>query len=298
MSEENFYEYNFGLKRDDFQKVLPKIGRVLDMNKVLTAFKAKAMTDEERKKRGRAFWESEDEAIERKKAARLKAFRMQFLDNSINDNFLNEYDNDKDEMKRRLRNMNPNTLKQIWSWSIEQPFKISGFRSRGYFLAGQTGLGKTSLMKMHAVKMYDEFPDEIRLRGSCVKFIHLPEFMKRYFSLKEDHDRNIMEYQFATAKLLYIDEVGGEKYSEGKEDILRSLLDRRIDTEPMNKNKYTFFSSNWSIDGLPYDEPTKRRIRDLALEINMGGCLSPKIWNAKSNRTDSQSFLSGNPSYS
>lgn len=275
--ETQFYT-ELGLPRELIQKSL-KNRTVLDMPKILEAIKEAAG---DKSKITPIFQESPEEAKERSKLRRLNAFRMRHLESLITSTFIEEYDArglfDRIEIRRDV-------AERILAWTPEKPFKVEGTnRARAYYLSGHSGAGKSTLMQMHAIRLYDAMNESEKIKGNLIKYISLSEFFTKYYSTKEEHVKAELEYAFAFTRFLFIDDIGAEKFSEGKEDMLKNLLQRRMEADPDKKTKWTFFSSNYDIETLPYNQTVIRRVKDLVREIKIGPTfLNKQSFDANSN---------------
>lgn len=219
------------------------------------------------------FNESEDESRERKTRQRQNAFTMRYLEPLLTSSFLDDFDNKR--LMDRVK-IDSDLIKRIYSWTPESPFKIDGTnRARAYYLAGPSGIGKSTLMQAHAIKLYDDSSEQDKMRSGLVRVLSISEFFGKFYNAKEEHVKAGLEANFIDAKFLFIDDIGAEKFSDGKEDILKNLLQRRLDNE-VHKQKWTFFSSNYEIANLPYGETIVRRIHDLAREIKVGQTFTKK----------------------
>jgi DNA replication protein DnaC len=268
--DETKFFLEIGVPRETIEKKC-KNGSVLDMQACYA--KIKEMHNEQFGITKPNFQEDPSEAKTRKTKQRINAFGMRYLDSLINEAFLADYDANK--IRHRVK-LGAEILRNLQNWSPDKPFFSETNKPRAYYLAGTSGLGKSTFMQAHAVRLYDQASDQDKLKGNLVRFISLSEFFTKYYSTKEDHVKNELEQSFSYTKFLFIDDIGAEKFSEGKEDVLKNLLQKRMEGSSDHKTKWTFFNSNYSVESLPYSDPIKRRITDLAKQIIVGGLLEKR----------------------
>lgn len=124
---------------------------------------------------------------------------------------------------------------QIYHYLKETDFKEM---SKGLYIAGNLGVGKTYLMIALANK--------VTKQNKTVAFIKLNELLSRYKTIELIADKIVLIEQLKNADLVIFDDIGSE-YSTNfvKDEILLPILEHR-----MNKRMITFFTSNYTLEQL------------------------------------------------
>lgn len=121
--------------------------------------------------------------------------------------------------------------------------KIKENPTKGVFLTGPNGCGKTYLL----VGLANEYYKKYKVK---TLYITMPELVYQSFAFKDNHT---IINKICNAERLIIDEVGNERISEWSRDsILLPIITKRVD-----KNLYTSIISNYSIDELSQRYMTK-----------------------------------------
>ena len=102
---------------------------------------------------------------------------------------------------------------------------VSGFPDNSrLFILGKTGVGKTFVASMIGT--------ELTRKGVFVVYVTLPELMRTLLYFGDDNalvrERDTMRKVLKDADMLILDELGTEKISDAKQDILTSLIDQRV----------------------------------------------------------------------
>ncbi|ATZ18581.1 primosomal protein DnaI [Williamsoniiplasma somnilux] len=113
--------------------------------------------------------------------------------------------------------------------------------TKGIYLQGEPGVGKTTLMKVIA--------NEFAYRGEKqIAFIAVPNLIslvKDSFNLKSEKNVSLTE-KLKKADVLFLDDIGAENVTSWlRDDLLFSILNFR-----MENNKLTFFTSNFDFNKL------------------------------------------------
>lgn len=92
------------------------------------------------------------------------------------------------------------------------------------FLLGKTGVGKTFLADMIGT--------ELTKKGVYVVYVTLPELMRTllYYGDNEHlkNERDMVRKIMKDAEMLIVDELGAEKLTDAKQELLTSLIDQRL----------------------------------------------------------------------
>ncbi|AVP49730.1 MAG: hypothetical protein C5T88_04115 [Williamsoniiplasma luminosum] len=121
--------------------------------------------------------------------------------------------------------------------------KIKTNKHKGFFLAGEPGVGKTTLLKVLAngiASLKSEFKTV-----SFINVAHLMSLVKgSNFNEKHLETQKRLFDKLKNADVLFLDDIGSEVPSSwSRDDILLNLLNYR-----MEHQKITFFSSNFSMN--------------------------------------------------
>lgn len=111
--------------------------------------------------------------------------------------------------------------------------------TKGLYLYGQPGVGKTYLMA--------GVTNELAKKNRKIAFVNVPKYiadLKMLFKDGNEFDRKLRFVK--NVEVLVLDDIGGESVTAwSRDEILLPLLDER-----MNKNKVTLFTSNYSMEEL------------------------------------------------
>lgn len=133
-----------------------------------------------------------------------------------------------------------------------------------YIFSGTKGSGKTRMAASVANELIHE-------RGISAKFcssVQIISEIKRSWDRDTDMTEGRLLDDLARAEVLVVDDFGTEKYGtkNGKMDWLDSKFYQIMNERCANK-KVTIFTSNYSIDDLPYDERLVSRIKERTYQI-------------------------------
>lgn len=133
-----------------------------------------------------------------------------------------------------------------------------------YIFSGTKGSGKTRMAASVANELIHE-------HGISVKFstsVQIISEIKRSWDRDTDMTEGRLLDGLARAEVLVVDDFGMEKYgtNNGKMDWLDSRFYQIMNERCANK-KVTIFTSNYSIDDLPYDERLVSRIKERTYQI-------------------------------
>lgn len=133
---------------------------------------------------------------------------------------------------------------------------------RSIYLYGTTGVGKTTILKC--------FWDNIKLGGYKTKsFIILSDFFDKLLKLQAEKGTYLYDLDETKKKdILFIDDLGVEKYSEFREEIIYKIINYRYEN-----NLPTIISSNLSIKELEakYSDRISSRISGMCLVKRLVG---------------------------
>lgn len=136
----------------------------------------------------------------------------------------------------------------------------SNFDKTLIFLAGQTGVGKTHLMKC----MANELIGRHKLVFLTTSFAMNQDFLKSY-STRDLEEKNHLLDKYLTAEILFIDDLGTELRQR---DITTQFLYQVLNERKMQKRP-TVITSNLNLDDIMeyYDERIASRIADKSTSI-------------------------------
>lgn len=141
--------------------------------------------------------------------------------------------------------------------------KMKSENKRGLYLVGGVGVGKTTLLKVfkEMAGKNKMFITKFEVKTSDL-FLKLAELRNSPVS----HNQLIKSYQ--QADYLFLDDLGVEKESQHREEIISSILDYRCST-----NLPTIITSNLTLDelGEKYDKRIISRINGLCLVQKISG---------------------------
>ena len=133
-----------------------------------------------------------------------------------------------------------------------------------YIFSGTKGSGKTRMAASIANELIHE-------HGVSVKFstsVQIISEIKKSWGRDAEMTEGRLLDDLARAEVLVVDDFGTEKYgaNRGKMDWLDSKFYQVMNERCANK-KVTVFTSNYSIDDLPYDERLVSRIKERTYQI-------------------------------
>ncbi len=218
--------------------------------------------DPERARRVEAMWKKIDQE-EREKALHsleLRSLQIPQVDAEfVRDDLGLEFDSERMERRCRSVRLDPKTYQRVRDWSSR----------RGFYLVGPSGSGKTSLSKAFALRLKRSRAMNSPTYDDFVKFVN---FGKALDGMKNDefkYRQSIVE-NMRRCEVLFLDDLGTEKYSEFTEKVLYELLEERHKRQmPEGSTFKTFFTSNVPINKLPYHERVVRRLSEMIYEVEM-----------------------------
>ena len=145
-------------------------------------------------------------------------------------------------------------------YNVMQKWCHSNFDKNIVFLAGQTGVGKTHLMKC----MANELIKLHKIVFLTSSFAMHQDFVKSYACKEPEEKQNIIE-KYLTAEVLFIDDLGTELRQP---NITVNYLYQVLNERKLN-NRPTIITSNLSLEDIMdyYDERIFSRIADKATSI-------------------------------
>ncbi|MBO5022383.1 MAG: ATP-binding protein [Clostridia bacterium] len=151
-------------------------------------------------------------------------------------------------------------IKKLYSKMKEWCY--SNFDKTLIFLAGQTGVGKTHLMKC----MANELIGRQKLVLLTTSFAMNQDFLKSY-STRDLEEKNHLLDKYLTAEILFIDDLGTELRQR---DITTQFLYQVLNERKMQKRP-TVITSNLNLDDIMeyYDERISSRISDKETSISI-----------------------------
>lgn len=190
--------------------------------------------DDEHTKYLTSFYVSHAGAIKRMEVRSSHWQKFEYLDNIVTQNLERiDFEDEKEFMKEDARKALMPLISDFLSGDMKP--------RRGIFLYGQMGVGKTFLLKRIAKKLAEQ--------GKKVGFINtstLVQKVKTTFSATAEGMYDDVVEQLKNVDYLFIDDIGAEPISSWfRDEFLFSILNDR-----MQKQKTTFFSSNYSYDQL------------------------------------------------
>lgn len=147
-------------------------------------------------------------------------------------------------------------------YSKMQKWCYSSFDKNLIFLAGQTGVGKTHLMKC----MANELIKRHKLVRLTTSFAMHQDFVKSYASRDLEQKQALLD-KYLTAEILFIDDLGTELRQR---DITVNYLYQILNERKMQKRP-TIITSNLSLEDVMeyYDERILSRITDKSTSIQL-----------------------------
>ncbi len=142
---------------------------------------------------------------------------------------------DFEEKNIFYREENRKILINSFAEILKKPFE----KQKGLYIYGKPGIGKTFIMK--------RFVKTLAQKNNKVGFINVSNLVsnvKRSFNEENTYHKTLSILK--EVNYLFIDDIGSEIISSWfRDEILFSILNERVE-----KNKVTFFSSNYSISNL------------------------------------------------
>lgn len=128
-----------------------------------------------------------------------------------------------------------------------------------YFYSDTPGSGKTMLSCLLAAAI-------TRKHGATSQVINTISFFQEVQQVFSDESKTIeaLMNPLKAVDLLVVDDLGAEKLSEYREDLMYEIVNYRL-----NHGKLMFFTSNYSFDKLPYHPRIVSRITEMSFLIAM-----------------------------
>lgn len=133
-----------------------------------------------------------------------------------------------------------------------------------YFYSGTRGSGKTRLAVSIANELINKYGKQVKFSTS----LKILEEIKKTWNNKTSRDnvQDSMEHDLLSSlsavDILIIDDFGMEHHQNWIDDKFNSIINERY-----NDKKITIFTSNMSIDDLPYDTRITSRVKERTLQI-------------------------------
>lgn len=119
-----------------------------------------------------------------------------------------------------------------------------------YFYSETPGSGKTMLSCLIAKGLSNVH----KLKSQAISTPDVLRKCRSSFDSTEVNEEDILN-RLKSVDVLVLDEIGGEKHSEYSEEVLTTIINHR-----MNTRRTTIYTSNYSVDELPYHDRLKDRI--------------------------------------
>lgn len=133
-----------------------------------------------------------------------------------------------------------------------------------YFYSGTRGSGKTRLAVSIANELINKYGKQVKFSTS----LKILEEIKKTWNNKtsrdnvqDDKEHNLLS-SLSAVDILIIDDFGMEHHQNWIDDKFNSIINERY-----NDKKITIFTSNMSIDDLPYDTRITSRVKERTLQI-------------------------------
>lgn len=153
-------------------------------------------------------------------------------------------------------------LKKIQKYAIGYVKKYQQIKDdgKGYYLfSKQPGSGKS----MIACCILNDLSQNHEVTTQAISTIDFFKRLKWTFNEEDKSEEAVLNPILAVDVLLF-DDCGSERHSEWVDEQLYHVIDSRL-----NAGKPTFFTSNYSIDELPYHSRIKSRINAVTAQIPM-----------------------------
>jgi DNA replication protein DnaC len=177
---------------------------------------------------------------------------------------------------------------------VEKVLRAFLTASKGFYMVGETGCGKSAFAKAFARQIFLDAGESALMDRRFVKFVNFGKMMDGLKANKFENLDYVLR-EVSTCQNLFLDDIGTEGNKAYTEETLFKILDTRLFARTRDGSPFrTFFTSNYMIADLPYNERMLRRIRDMAVEVIVAPVQKPKPQATNSN----DNALDGNPSYS
>lgn len=163
---------------------------------------------------------------------------------------------------------------------------------RAFYLVGESGCGKSVFSKALARQFILNGGDQVLMDKHFLKYVNFGKMMDG-IKANTFANQDFILREVMTCTILFLDDIGSERNREHSEDVLFKILDTRLFAKTRDGQPFrTFFSSNFLVNDLPYNERILRRIRDMAKEVVVAPVHKPQTTPPPSGG------LNGNPTYS
>lgn len=193
---------------------------------------------------------------------------------------------------------------ELESWSEDTPFKLTEKKTRSYYLCGTHQDGKSLYSKLFALRLWDRETAANKWKMSLVRFVSVQNLVASYVKASKE-EQHLIEQDFMSTKYLFLDDIGNHYGSDFNELNILDWVGRRMHYYYTDDKKvWTFFTSNYSIEGLGFDKATTERIKGCAKEFQIGPPIQRNWRDKKGHSTDTNqsggrsNFLDNNPSNS
>lgn len=133
-----------------------------------------------------------------------------------------------------------------------------------YFYSGTRGSGKTRLAISLANELMNKYNEQVKFSTFLKILEEIKQSWNKHSQYKNREDGTEVQLLDALSEveILIMDDLGVEQYKGWVDDRFYSIINERY----INR-KITIFTSNMSIDDLPYDTRTTSRIKERTLQI-------------------------------
>ena len=183
---------------------------------------------------------------------KIKKPLQQFFENSfasLCEKGMDDYDTSPHSRLKKIKESMSRYIETKW-WESKQGI---------YFFSEEAGSGKTLL----ACIVMNEIFEKYSVSTQAITMIEI------FNKITETFNNELVSIESVTNPLkavdiLLIDDIGVEKHSEFREESLYDIINHR-----MMNNKTTIFTSNKTLDQLPYENRIKSRIKSMVVQIQM-----------------------------
>ncbi len=184
-----------------------------------------------------SFYVTDSGAIKRMEVLSSKGKEKVYLKNVVTKHIYNVSFDDHREFKKTLGRKE--VMQKIVTFFKNIKEKNNPQKNQGLFIYGDHGVGKTFILKRIAKKIAEQNHE--------IGYVLLPDlvnYIKKTFGNNEEYE-NVKEL-LKNVEYLFIDDIGGESITHWfRDEFLWLILNYRAE-----KEKVTFFSSNYSLDNL------------------------------------------------
>lgn len=147
--------------------------------------------------------------------------------------------------------------------AIERPLeKVKKWTmlDKGFYLEGPNGVGKSFLLAALANQLIDA--------GIRVQFLRFGRMMREYFALDDFYEKEIFIKHYREVPVLFLDDLGSEKFTEFGESVLFDILEERYE-----QRRAVHVSSNVGIEDMSdvFSPRVYSRLRAMIEVVHVGG---------------------------